>query len=64
MSKRYTETELEKIVRIGCARIDQAVERVCAKYEAPFIPPWWYQGLTIRIDSRGYIVGLGCADKG
>lgn len=35
MSKRYTETELEKIIRIGCARIDQAVEQVCAKYEAP-----------------------------
>lgn len=35
MSKRYTETELEKIVRIGCDRIDQAVERVCAKYEVP-----------------------------
>lgn len=34
MSKRYTETELEKVIRIGCARIDQAVERVCAKYEA------------------------------
>lgn len=30
---RFTETELERIVRIGCDRIDQAVERVCARYE-------------------------------
>lgn len=27
--KRYTETELEKIVRIGFSRIDQIIEKAC-----------------------------------
>lgn len=43
MGNRLTETELEKIVRIGCACIDQAVEQVCAKHKAPQIrrlPAW------------------------
>ena len=29
---RYTETELDKIIRIGCAKIDKAIERVIEKY--------------------------------
>ena len=28
--KRYTETELEKIIRIGFSRIDQIIEKACA----------------------------------
>jgi hypothetical protein len=31
--KRYTETELEKIVRIGLCRIDQIMDRACAELE-------------------------------
>jgi hypothetical protein len=31
--KRYTETELEKIVRIGKARIDHIIEAACVELE-------------------------------
>ena len=31
---RYTETKLDKIVRIGMARIDQAFDKCCADLEA------------------------------
>ena len=31
--KRYTETELEKIVSIGLCRIDQIIDRACAELE-------------------------------
>jgi hypothetical protein len=43
--KRYTETELEKIVRIGKARIDQIIETACVRLESvkpkesPFVAP-------------------------
>ena len=31
---RYTETKLEKIIRVGFARIDQITEKVCDDLEA------------------------------
>ena len=30
---RYTETELDKIIRIGCCRIDQIIDRACDELE-------------------------------
>jgi len=42
--KRYTETELDKIVRIGCDKIDMAVEavieRLDMKFESPKAAAW------------------------
>lgn len=35
---RYSPTELDKILRVGLSRMDQAVERVTEKYSAPQLP--------------------------
>ncbi|NPU91408.1 MAG: hypothetical protein HPY82_05790 [Gammaproteobacteria bacterium] len=65
---RHTETELQKIVRVGLDRIDQAVERVCAKYEtrkalrSTRIREWNYEdncartSLSVTVDEGASII--------